>query len=262
MSQHAIPLADTADLGRLARRTTIVRVGAAAGDRSPRSGSASSRARGSTSARRRCSAPARAASSCSTSPPAPTRRRRARSPGCSATSRTPAGARASSCSPTSPTRRSRSARPPRSCGRFFATSAGPRFRPHRCRRERPLHAPAADHAPRDPVVALVPVGNPDLRRARERPPDGARGALARQRRAPRQRPQRLAVRHRLPRADAATLQARRDPPPHRGAPPDRREPRLLREQGREERVRRAGRVRRRAHGAVGPAARGRHARGR
>ena len=52
------------------------------------------------------------------------------------------------------------------------------------------------------------------------------------RRPARQRPQRLAVRRRRARADAATLQARRDPPPDRGAPPDGREPRLLREQGR------------------------------
>ena len=37
-----------------------------------------------------------------------------------------------------------------------------------------IHAPAADHAPRDAVVAVVPVGNPNLGRARERPADGAR----------------------------------------------------------------------------------------
>ena len=36
VSQHAIPLADTADLGRLARRTTIVRIGLLRGD--PRGG--------------------------------------------------------------------------------------------------------------------------------------------------------------------------------------------------------------------------------
>ena len=52
--------------------------------------------------------------------------------------------------------------------------------------ERPVHAAPADHPARNPVVALVPVGNPDLGRARERPPDGARRALARERRSPRQ----------------------------------------------------------------------------
>ena len=83
------------------------------------------------SARRRCSDRARAASSCSTSPPARTRHRRARFPACSATSRMRAGAPASSCSPMSPTRHSRSERHRRSCDRSCATSAGPRSRPNR-----------------------------------------------------------------------------------------------------------------------------------
>ena len=227
----AIPLADTADLARLARRTTIVRARAAGGDRR---GVAAACVFESRPARGRRGDAAR---------PRLERRRRARP---LVQHRLGAAARDSRRAPPSRERRrplgprpllrrrlrGASARrdlggaaavpallPPPAAAAAAVAGANGRF----TRRRR---SPA-----RDAVVAVVPVGHADLGR-RSRAPAGwcSRSRRAGHDVAARQRPQRLAVRHRLARAGAAPLQARRDPAPHRGAPPDGREPRLLRQQ--------------------------------
>ena len=243
MSQHAIPLADTSDLGRLARRTTIVRVGAARWRSSRPIGfcifeTSTARCR----PRRRCSAPVPSgvvvldlSSSTDSAPPREipgVLRHLANAGGRSglvlfsdvAYEALPLGATSEELRPFLRYFR-RPALPPAA-----VAGANGRFtRPRRStRRATPwsrsfrsgTRISAGLESARRMVLEEPSRGN-DVLLVSDLNDSLFDIAVAR--------------------ADAATLQARRDPPADRRAPPDGREPRLLREPGR-----------RRAHSSSGP----------
>ena len=225
MSQHAIPLADTTDLGRLARRTTVVRVVLLLAILAAIGLCIARERRGSTSARQPLLGPGASgvvvldiSSSTDSAPPREipgVLRHLANAGGRSglvlfsdvAYEALPLGATSEELRP------------------FLRYFRRPALPPHRCRRRT-----AASRGRRRSSAARRRGRARSARAPGSRPGSRARAgwcsrSRSRERRAPRQRPQRLAVRHRRARADAATLQARRDPPAHRRAPPDGREPR-------------------------------------